>query len=718
MRTDLIRQLRANRDRRVISIVAPPGYGKTTVLAQWASDRRHPVPWVMVDDGHNDPVALFTDIAIALDRLAPLDPMVLDRLSAPGVPIHSMVGRLLAAASTREIPIRFVLDDVHRLTDRTCLDALGELIFRLPPDGQVAIAGREEVDLPVARWRSQGALLEIGIDKLAFDLDETRTMLHQLGLDLPIDQIKVINDKSEGWPAGIYLAAIATWNPGATRVGPVPWGGDRYIADYLRTEVLGSLDDRTVSFLRRTAILDQVSGPICDAVADVRDAASTLERLAAANHLIRPVDARRVWYRYHTLLREFLVAELERTDPAILPELHERASVWYESRGQSEQAIDHAFAAVDAARAARLFGGIVMELHYSGRTATARAILDRFDRRQLHKDPWLATLGALSSVFNGEIESADQMEAIVDHSTYDGRPPDGSASFESLRATLRVLRGRGGVRGMQGNADLAVKEEPASSVFRGWALNCKAIASMAAGEGSSADADFVDAAEAARAAAASEDEQLALAGRALLAIGEGDWGRARELADLADAVIASSHLESYSLTAFARASSARVAIHDGDLDRAKERLAHAALLRPLLTHAMPWFSVRSLLELARGHLALADPAGARAVLRQAEGILVKRPDLGAIADDIRTVRRQLQGLPIGTAGASTLTAAELRVLAFMPLHLSFREIGERLGVKPSTVKTHSLSVYAKLGASSRTEAVVLAVAAGLLEGAM
>jgi len=687
-------------------------------LAQWASDRRDPVPWVMVNDGHNDPVALFTDIAIALDRLAPLDPKVLDRLSAPGVPIHSMVGRLLAAASAREIPIRFVLDDVHRLTDRTCLDALGELIVRLPPNGQVAIAGREEVDLPIARWRSQGALLEIGTDELAFDLDETRTMLRQLGLDLPIDQIKVINDKSEGWPAGIYLAAIATGNPGATTVGPVPWGGDRYIADYLRTEVLGSLDDRTVSFLRRTAILDQVSGPICDAVADVRDGASTLERLAAANHLIRPVDARRVWYRYHTLLQEFLVAELERTDPAILPELHERSSLWYELRGQSEQAIDHAFAAGDADRAGRLFGGIVMELHYSGRTATARAILDRFDRRQLHKDPWLATLGALSSVFNGEIESADQMEAIVDHSTYDGRPPDGSASFESLRATLRVLRGRGGVRGMQGNADLAVQEEPASSVFRGWALNCKAIAAMAAGEGSSADADFVDAAEAARAAAASEDEQLALAGRALLAIGEGDWGRARELADLADAVIASSHLESYSLTAFARASSARVAIHDGDLDRAKERLAHAALLRPLLTHAMPWFSVRSLLELARAHLALADPAGARAVLRQAEGILVKRPDLGAIADDIRTVRRQLQGLPIGTAGASTLTAAELRVLAFMPLHLSFREIGERLGVKPSTVKTHSLSVYAKLGASSRTQAVVLAVAAGLLEGAM
>jgi len=204
----------------------------------------------------------------------------------------------------------------------------------------------------------------------------------------------------------------------------------------------------------------------------------------------------------------------------------------------------------------------------------------------------------------------------------------------------------------------------------------------------------------------------------MLAIDAGGWGRARELVALADAVIASSHLESYALTAFARAGSARVAIHDGDLDRARARLSQGALLRPLLTHAMPWFSVRSLLELARAHLALADPAGARAVLRQAEGILVKRPDLGAIADDIRTVRRQLQGLPIGTAGASTLTAAELRVLAFMPLHLSFREIGERLGVKPSTVKTHSLSVYAKLGASSRTQAVVLAVAAGLLEGEM
>jgi len=717
-RTDLIRQLRANRDRRVISIVAPPGYGKTTALAQWASDRRDPVPWIMVDDGDNDPVALFTDIAIALDRRAPLDPTVLDLLSAPGVSIHSMVGRLLAGASARAIPIRFVLDDVHRLTDRTCLDALGELIARLPPGGQVAIAGREDVDLPIARWRSQGALLEVGTDELAFDLDETHTLLRQAGLDPTIDQIRVINEQSEGWPAGIYLAAIATGSPEPTTVGPVPSGGDRYIADYLRAEVLGSLDEPTVSFLRRTAILDQVSGSSCNAVAQVRDATSTLERLAAANRLIIPLDSRRVWYRYHTLLREFLMAELERTDPAIMPELHRRASVWYERHGQSEQAIDHAFAAGDSDRAARLFGGIVMEFHYSGRTATARAILDRFDHRQLHRDPWLATLGAISAMFNGETGSADQMEAIVDHSTYEGIPPDGSASFESLRATLRVFRGRGGVNEMQENADIAVNQEPASSVFRGWALNCRAIAAMAAGDGSSADADLVEAVAAARASKASEDEQLALAGRAMLAIDAGGWGRARELVALADAVIAASHLESYALTAFARAGSARVAIHDGDLDRARERLSQGALLRPLLTHAMPWFSVRSLLELARAHLALADPAGARAVLRQAEEILVKEPGLGTVANDVHTLRRQLQGLPIGTAGASTLTAAELRVLAFMPLHLTFREIGERLGVKPSTVKTHSLSVYAKLGASSRSEAVVLAVAAGLLEGAM
>jgi len=715
-RIALLRLLRTARDRRLVSIVAPPGYGKTTALAQFAADPGYPYAWVMVGAGDNDPVALFTDVCVALDRLAPLRSPVLDRLGRPWVTIDALVNRLLRGTSERPTPIRVVIDDAHRLTDRTCLDALAELIDRLPPGGQVVIVSRQEVGLPLPRWRSQGAVLEVGVDELAFQAVETAQALHLLGMKLTAGQIDEIHQKTEGWPAGVYLTAIAARKPWAAAVSAIPSGKDRYIGEYLKAEVLTALDAPSLIFLHRTAILEELSGPVCAAVADVSDAGHTLERLARTNQLVMPLDGRRERYRYHTLLREFLLADLEMGDPAIVRRLHRRASLWFEANGRMQEAIEHAFAAGDTDRAAGLFGGIVMELHYSGRTSTARSLLDRFDRRQLQRDPWMATLGAISAMFEGEPNAADRMEAIADHATYEGAPPDGSASFESLRATLRVFRGRGGASGMRTNADLAVKAEPPSSVFRGWALNCSALASLAVGDEPRADIDFRKAIAAARAASAWEDEQLALAGRAMLAIASGDWDRARSMTSEADDVVRSAHLDGYPLTAWARATSARVASHEGDVTAARESLAYATSLRPHLTHAMPWFSVRSLLELARAHLALSDPAGARAVLRQAEAILVKRPDVGDIASDVRALRRQLQELPIGVAGASTLTAAELRVLSFLPLHLSIREIGERLGVKTSTVKTQSLSIYRKLGASSRTQALALAIAAGLLAG--
>jgi len=717
-RAGLIRQIQAARDRRIVAITAPPGYGKTTALAQWAANPRDPIPWVMVDDGDNDPMALFTDVAVALDRQAPLDPSVFDRLARPSVPTHSLVGRLLSAASERPAPIRFILDDAHRLTDRACLEALTELITRLPPGGQVAIAGRHELDLPLARWRSQGAIAEVGIDALAFDLDETTQVLRRLGLELTIDQVKEIHQRSEGWPAGIYLAAIAFTNTGATRAGPTPSGSDTYIAEYFETEVLRPLDRETVAFLRRTATLERLAGPICDDVADVTDGASTLDRLARINHLVLPLDAKGVWYRYHTLLRQFLLADLERSEPRTIPELHQRASAWFERHGQSEEAIDHAFAADDADRAARIYGGIAGELYYSGRTTTALAIMDRFDRQQLHKDPWLATIAALFATYFGDIERADRMDAVVSHSTYEGLPPDGSASFESMRAMLWVVRSRGGVAGMRTNADAAVAAEPPASLFRAFALNCSAVASLAAGDNSRAETDLIEAISAAEAASAGEDEQFALALLALMAMGSGDWARARSLMDAADSIIESSHLALYPTTALAAAASARVAIHQGDHAGARNQLARATVLRPQLTYAMPWISVKSLLELARAHLALADPDGARAVLRQAEAIAIRRPDLGPITEDVRALRRQLLDQPIGAGGASTLTTAELKVLTFLPLHLSFKEIADRLGVRQSTTKTQALSVYGKLGATSRSEAVALAIAAGLLESSM
>ena len=177
-----------------------------------------------------------------------------------------------------------------------------------------------------------------------------------------------------------------------------------------------------------------------------------------------------------------------------------------------------------------------------------------------------------------------------------------------------------------------------------------------------------------------------------------------------------SHFESYVSSVMAHAASARVSLHRGDIADAQASLAHAQLLRPLLTHAMPWFSVYCLVELARVYLAMSDTHGARAVLAQAEDIIRKRSNIGPLTTEVRALWEQLRVLPVAFSGSSGLTASELRVLALLPFHLSYREIADRLGVKESTVKSHTVSIYGKFGVSSRGSAIEIASSVGLIAG--
>jgi LuxR family maltose regulon positive regulatory protein len=242
------------------------------------------------------------------------------------------------------------------------------------------------------------------------------------------------------------------------------------------------------------------------------------------------------------------------------------------------------------------------------------------------------------------------------------------------------------------------------------------IASMASGADDRAEQEFSETTEVARAASASEEEQGALALMALLAIGRGDWRRAASLTDRSLAIMRTSHLESYVASAVTYAAHARVSIHRGDVSEARATLASAQRLRPLMTHAMPWLSVRCLLELGRAYVAMSDADGARAVLTQAEEVLRKRPNIGPVAADVRALREQIRVLPVAFMGSSGLTATELRVLALLPFHLSYREIADRLGVKESTIKTHTVSIYGKFGVSTRGSAIAAASAVGLIAG--
>jgi LuxR family maltose regulon positive regulatory protein len=710
-RSRLLRQLRAARDRRVISIVAPPGYGKTRLLVQWATQDPRSVAWLTADHGDNDPVVFLTYLAAAIDRIEQLDPDLFRAIGSLAASPRTVVGRILVALQRRAQPVLIVIDDAHRLTDQTCLDALGELITYLPEASKVVIVGREPVALPFPRWRAEGLMLEIGPGELAMDAQEAAGLGRELGVKLSADATMQLTRQTEGWPALLALATLES-RRSPDRDAQIDPGGDRVIADYLRSEVLEGRPPDEIAFLLRTSILEQLSGPVCDAVTGRRSSDDLLTQLAESTLL---VDEYGGSYRYHVLLRDFLRSELTAREPELVAGLHERAAAWYEANGALDRAVDHAFAAGNVDLAAALAGKGMLLYHWSGRRATTRAWLRRFGDDALRERPWLAVLAAWEALGSGDVASSERLADVAEHGTFDGRPPDGTASFESGRAMLRAAMCRAGVDDALTNANLAVGLEPAGSPWRDFALWHLAFARVLVGDRTGADDALAEAIAAARSAGNVGLMYCLVGHRGLLAAERGDWTAAAALVDQGDELAGSANVEGYLSSAPARAAQARIAIHRGDIEGARLGLAQAMSLRPLLTAACPGLAVESLLAFAHAHLAIGDAAGARTLLAQAGQVIRRRPDLGALPREMAALRATITSLPIGVAGASSLTASELRVMALLPYYLSFKEIGERLGVKATTVKTHALAIYGKLGASTRSEAVDLAVDAGLLE---
>ncbi len=699
---------------RVVSVIAPPGYGKTTFLAELAAREQRPVAWVTLDDHDNDPSVLLTYLAVALDRIEPIDPSIQAALAAPGHRLlATAVPRLAAELNGWQQPGVLVLEDVHRILDRTSLDVLAALLDHLPPGFRAAISGRTEPDLPFARLRAQRDLLEIGPAILALDEREAGELVAAVGHRLKPDEVRSLTARTEGWAAGIYLAALARErgdvDPG--RHGRVT-GSDRYISDYLRSEFERDLDDDNVTFLTRTAILETVAPPIAEAVSGLLGAAERLRSLARGNLLIREVGDGSV-YRYHNLLRDFLHAELERREPGATHGLHRRASSWHEAAGNLNLAIKHASAGGDVDTAARLVTAAALPTFYGGQWTTLDRWLQGFDAETFARHPPLAVIAGWIHLLNGRADATDRMADIAERSTFAGAPGDGSASFESQRAMLRAIMGRHGPGDVLANAQLAASQEGPGSPWRANALWLLGSAHLLVGEVGAADAAFEDAVT--PGASGGGTAMVAMAKRSSIAMSRGNWLAAETHAQQARVLLEAAHYGEIVASLMVYAVGARVAIHRGDLDRGRDDLVRAQLVRPLATHVVPWFAVDALLELARAYLAISDPAGAQIVVREAERIVRLRPDLGTLTTDLIDIRRRLAGTTATLAGSSTLTGAELRVLPFLPTYLSFQEIGERLFISRHTVKTQAMSIYGKLQASSRGEAVERAVELGLLE---
>jgi LuxR family maltose regulon positive regulatory protein len=716
-RTRVVERLSRARSSRFVSVVAPPGYGKTTALAQWAARDARAFAWVSLDHRDNDPVVLLTYIAEALDADASVDPSIFKALVTPGDSVWaSGLPRLGAAFAGRREPLVLVLDDVHVLNDPHCLDVLVALALHVPAGSQLVFSGRTEAHVGLATMRADRELFEVDGAALALSDAEAHLLLTAAGAELTATEASALNARAEGWAAGLYLAALSI--VGGNSSAASFRGDDRFVTDYLRAEELSRAGPEQTEFLLRSAVLEKMCGALCDAVLERTDSAAMLEQLESENLFVVALDHTRTGYRYHHLFQEMLQAELERRDPELVSALNRRAALWCEANGRPEDAIEYAAAAGDIDTLARVVAANAFPYYRSGRVTTVERWLTTFDDQELLRQyPALAVFGAWIHALRGRPEAADRWAFALDGAEHDGPMPDGS-TLDAWATTVRALLCRKGVDQMLVDAERAVAELTATSPWRPVSILLKGVATLLSGDSTTAEKSFSEAAEAAEVGGAVWAGVVARAELALLALERGDQTTAEAEIALASELVDDTPSADYVVTAILLAATARLAVARGQGARARQALAAAQRLRPTLTHALSWFSVQVRLELAEAHLELRDPRGAATLHNEAEEILRRRPRLGTLVAEAEDIRMRITTTGEESSGwASTLTAAELRLLPLLTTHLSFREIAERLFVSRNTVKTQAISVYRKLDASSRSEAIDRAVALGLVDAA-
>jgi LuxR family transcriptional regulator, maltose regulon positive regulatory protein len=562
-------------------------------------------------------------------------------------------------------------------------------------------------------------MLEIGPQDLALTCGEASSLLRNADVAVGEDEVADLHRRTEGWPAGLYLAALYLREGGPLVGAAVSFGaGDRLVSQYMESECLARISARQRVFLTRTAVLERMCGPLCDAVLEMGGSATALADLARSNLLLVPLDRRGEWYRYHHLFRDMLLAELHRREPGLIPVLQQRAAGWHERNGQPEEALGYSMAAGDADGAARLVAKIAVPAYRQGRVTTVSRWFGWLeDRGGIERHPMAAVLASLFSALTGKPADAERWADVADRWQYGDPARTDDPSAGAWAALLRAILCRRGAEQMRTDADEAVRRFAAGSFLTPAPALLQGIARVLCGDLDSGDASLEDAASVGEVTGAPDDLAVALCERALLAMARSDWDRADALAGRARSALRRAGLEDSYAMPLVCAVQARAALHRADLPAARQHLITAQHLRPLLTYALPYLAVQARIELARVHLALVDLAAARTLMREVDELLRRRPDLGTLTGQAQALRAQLASEHgSSTPGASALTAAELRLLPLLSTHLSFPEIAGELFLSRHTIKSQANSIYRKLGVSSRSQAVSRSVELGILDG--
>jgi LuxR family maltose regulon positive regulatory protein len=705
-RPALLRRL-SGTTARLILISAPAGSGKTVLASQWcAIPGSSPIAWATLDPGDNDPARLWWKVISAVRRACPQFDAGQQRLLMPGQG-RVLLPDLIAGLTALRAPVVLVLDDYHLVNQRRCHEQVEDLLRDLPQCARVVLVTREIPPLELARLRAAGEVADIGMPELRFSRAEAGALVSAVaGVTLDGPDLSTLLARTEGWPAGVYLAALSLRGHSSPHSFIDQFtGNNRFIADYLAEEVLGRQAPDVRQFLLQTSILDRFTAPLCAAVTGRADSARLLERLERANLFLIPADEDRAWYRYHYLFAQMLRRQLARAQPPAgpAPVLHKRASGWHREAGLTQEAIAHALSAGDTEVAAELIAAHWHDFTSAGQVATVADWIGSLGEGRVAGDPVMAHCAAWVAATSWDVAAVRRWLRVIEAAGYDGALPDGMRSLASSAALLRATFGFSGVRSMaeDGITAAELEDDPASP----WYAHARAMLGFGLHLAGSPDAAPV--LERALAAGASPPlaRVVALSVTAFRAADEGQAGQARELAAQAARIVDGRGYSGRPPGSFALAALGAVHLRQGRLPQARAELESALHRHRQWALLTPWLSVEIQLRLAEVLLAMDDRAAAAATATEVRNVLVAWPEGGdALLARLGELERR-RVAPSAPAPAEPLTEREQAVLSLLRRSLSVSEIARELYVSGNTVKTHRRAIYRKLGVSTRQEVI-------------
>ena len=675
---------------------APAGFGKTTFVTQWSERDRRPSSWLTLREADNDPVLFLKHLWSALEQLKSLDPHYGQDLESFSPQVDAAAARLLDRFGSHT-PMQLVVDEIERLTEPAALSVFDSLVATVPEGSQLVIVGRSKAKLHLSRSRASGDLWEVGSSDLCFNIDETLEAYQRAGMAISPDEAGLLCTETEGWPAAVGLALMATAAHGSRHLGvEVP---RRQIADYLMEEVLENEADATRQFLIETSVADRLSGPLCSAITGRPDAAKVLIDLERRNLFVSPMDGEGQWYRYHQIWRSFLFNEL-RSSGRDISLLESLAAEWHERHGDAADAFELFCRCDDLERA----GGVLMR-HYDdyasrGHIGSLLSWLQLCKEEDIESDPQLAIPAGWITLLSGDFERASRYVGAAQRLDLDRPSADGASSMRTAMRNLRATLGLGGARQMLADGLSVIESERAQRTR--WVIGGYRVvgtAQMILGQRNDAIAAFEEVLVLSENHPQEQHNRLfSLGCLALINFDRSD-------ADRAERYVRIGQRES---TAF---EGGVLSLPLSVAEATFELYHHSGSARPALVKAIaatnrarsvPWLQA----EMATRCSALARQSGnrqiARDVLKDGRQACARMDNAEGVVERLEQQQALLlQGDPV----IAVLSPAERKVLEQLRTYRTLKEIGERLLISRTTVKTHVASIYSKLGVTGRAEAV-------------